>query len=149
MKLDIKNEKIVVYLYNYFFQTKEKDKLVKEIKNIFLKLIKTYNLNINRRYEVYVYENSKYGTILEIIEKDELLFPRELIDIKVKFINNTNIFLKTDNYFCLENYKNIYYFDNNFYINLLDIDNLISIIEFVDIIYNEKDTYLNKMLLIK
>lgn len=149
MKLDIQNEKIVVYLYNYFFKTKEKDKLVKEIKNIFLKLIKNYDLNINGRYEVYVYENSKYGTILEIFEKDELLFPKELIDIKVKIMDKTNIYLKTNNYFVLEKYNNIYYFDSYFYINILDINNLINIIEFVDIIYNEKDNYLDKMIFIK
>ena len=31
-----------------------------------------------------IFENNKYGTILEIIKKDELLFSRDIIDIKVK-----------------------------------------------------------------
>lgn len=45
MKIKIlEDEKIVLYLYDYFFNTLEKDQITKEIKKIFLKLIKYYEI---------------------------------------------------------------------------------------------------------
>ena len=149
MKIEIIDEKIVLYLYNYFFKSLDKDNITKEIKNIFIRLIKYYKLKINGIYEVFVYENKKYGTILEIIKQEELLFHKDLIDIKVKIFKDVNIYLKSDNYFIFDKFKNIYYKDNNYYIDIKNINNLINIIEFIDIIYNEKDNYLDNMLLIK
>ena len=72
MKIKIlEDEKIVLYLYDYFFNTLEKDQITKEIKKIFLKLIKYYEIEMGGIYEVFVYENKKYGTILEIIKKEQ------------------------------------------------------------------------------
>lgn len=149
MKIEIIDEKIVLYLYNYFFKSLDKDNITKEIKNIFIRLIKYYKLKINGIYEVFVYENKKYGTILEIVKLEELLFHKDLIDIKVKIFKDVNIYLKSDNYFIFDEFKGIYYKDNNYYIDIKNINNLINIIEFIDIIYNEKDNYLDNMLLIK
>ena len=149
MKIEIIDEKIVLYLYNYFFKSLDKDNITKEIKDLFIRLIKYYKLKINGIYEVLVYENKKYGTILEIIKQEELLFHKDLIDIKVKIFKDVNIYLKSDNYFIFDKFKNIYYKDNNYYIDIKNINKLINIIEFIDIIYNEKDNYLDNMLLIK
>ena len=149
MKIKMEDEKIVLYLYNYFFKSNDKDIIVKEIKELFLKLIKIYHIKISGIYEVLLYENLKYGTILEIIKKEELLFSKDLIDIKVKIIKNIDIYLKTKDYFILSKYKNIYYFNNYFYININNIDSLINLLEFVEIIYKEKDICFNNMLYIK
>ena len=67
----------------------------------------------------------------------------------MKIFKDVNIYLKSDNYFIFDKFKNIYYKDNNYYIDIKNINNLINIIEFIDIIYNEKDNYLDNMLLIK
>jgi len=150
MKIKMENEeKIVLYLYNYFFKNLEKDVVTKEIKNLFIKLIKNYQIKINGIYEVVVFENLKYGTILEIIKKEELLFHPDLIDIKVKIIKDSSIYLKTNNYFVLEKYHNIYYLDKSYYININDIDNILNLIEYVDIIYNQNSNYLTNMIFIK
>ncbi|MBQ8472180.1 MAG: hypothetical protein IJ501_01610 [Bacilli bacterium] len=149
MKIEIIDEKIVLYLYNYFFKSLDRDNITKEIKDIFIRLIKYYKLKINGIYEVLVYENKSYGTILEIVKLEELLFHPDLIDIKVKIFKDINIYLKTNNYFILDKFKDIYYKDNNYYIDIKNINNIINIIEFIDIIYNEKDNYLDNMLLIK
>lgn len=148
VKID-EDEKIVLYLYNYFFKSFEKEMITKEIKDLFIKLINSYNLKMSGIYEVIVYENYKYGTILEIEKKEEMLFKPDIIDIKLKIIKDINIYLKTNNYFIFDSYKDIYYKDNNYYIDIANIDNLINIVEFVDILYKEKDNYLTNMLLIK
>ena len=43
MKIQVIDEKIVLYLYNYFFKTTPTDTLTKEIKKIFIRLIKNYH----------------------------------------------------------------------------------------------------------
>lgn len=150
MKLEVfDDKKMVLYLSNYFFNSTEKEIVTKEIKNIFIRLIKYYHIKINGFYEVFVLENKKYGTILEIKKRDELLFNPDLIDIKVRILKNINIYLKTDNYFILEKYQNVYYFNNNYYIKIDDVDHIIDIIEFVSIEYMEDDNYLKKMLFIQ
>ncbi len=150
MKLEIQDdEKIVLYLANYFFNSYLKEDLTKDIKEIFLKLIKKYNLKLGGVYDVNVFTNYKYGTILEIIKKEELLFHPDIIDIKVKILKNSNIYFKTKEYFILNKFKNVYYQDNYYYININDLDNLPQFQEFLEVIYNQKDNYLKKMLFIK
>lgn len=136
MKIEQLTNKIVVYLSNYYFNTSDKDKLETDIKNLFLRLINIYKLSFNGIYKVNLYENKIYGSILEIIKQEELLFSRDLIDIKVSVKKNNDIYLKTNDYFVFENYKNIYYKDNNFYLNIIDTSNYLKLIEFCKIVYN-------------
>ncbi len=136
MKIELTNEKIVVYLNNYYFNTSDKDKLIREIKDLFIKLIKIYKLSFSGIYKVNLYENKLYGSILEIIKQEELLFSSDLIDIKVSVKKNNDIYLKTSDYFVFEDYQNIYYKDNNYYLNILDTSNYLKLIEFCKIVYN-------------
>ena len=150
MKIKIlTKEKIILYLNNYFFKNLEKDNLTKEIKKLFIKLIKYYQLDFNGIYEVLMFENIKYGTILEITKLGDLLFTNNLIDLKVKIIKNSNFYLKSSDYFIFKDYKKVYYYDNNYYLNIKEIDNILKLIEFCEIIYNKKDNFLQNMLLIK
>ena len=150
MKVKVnEEEKIVIYMHNYFFKSTNSEIITKEVKELFIKLIKHYKMKINGIYNVYIFENEKYGTILEIESKEQLLFNPDLIDVKVKFCKEANIYLKTNNYFILENYNNIYYFDNYFYIDILNISNILDIIEFVDIIYDKGNNFFSKMIFIK
>ena len=149
MKIKIlEDEKIVLYLYDYFFNTLEKDQITKEIKKIFLKLIKYYEIEMGGIYEVFVYENKKYGTILEIIKKEQLLFHPDLIDIKLK-IFNIFIYLKSCDYFLFKEYQNVYFDGKYFYIDVEEVSNLLPLIEWVDICYFKKNDFLNSMLKIK
>lgn len=136
MKIELTNEKIVVYLNNYYFNTSDKDKLIREIKDLFIKLIKIYKLSFSGIYKVNLYENKLYGSILEIIKQEELLFSSDLIDIKVSVKKNNDIYLKTSDYFVFEDYQNIYYRDNSYYLNILDTSNYLKLIEFCKIVYN-------------
>ena len=149
MKIEYKDDKIILYLYNYFFESNDKKKILTDIKNIFAKLIEYYHIDIKGMYDVNAYENIKYGTVLEIISKDELLFHPELVDIKLKFYKNAKFYLKTKDYFIFNKCKNIYFDNEYYYTNIGNFSNIIKIIEFIDIIYNEKDINLNKMILIK
>ena len=149
MKIKLEDNKTILYLYNYFFKDENKKELEEEIKKIFIRLIKYYHLNISGFYDVIVYENQKYGSIIEIILKEQLLFRPEFIDIKVKLYKNCKMYFKTKDYFILNNYNNIYYQDNNYYLDINNINNFLNLMEFGDILYKEKDINLSNMILIK
>ena len=97
MKIEVKDELIIVYLINTFFDNLERKELIVRIKEVFIRLIEYYNFDLKGSFECILYENLKYGTILEIKSHDELLFPRDLIDIKVKFYKNSKFYFKTSN----------------------------------------------------
>ncbi len=143
------NEKIVLYLYNYFFKSKEKENITREIKKIFIRLIKYYNLNIGGIYEVLAFENLRYGTILEIEKKEELLFNPDLIDIKVKINHDVNFYFKTKEFSILENLKNIYYDNDFYYINIEGLENTDKVFEYGVIEYSLDIDYLNKKIFVR
>ena len=144
----IDSDKIILYLYNYFFETEEKAIIVREIKKIFIRLIKNYHFKIGGIYDVLVYENKDYGTILEIEKCEELLFNPDLIDIKVRIIKDLDFYYKTSDYFIIEKYNNIYYQDSYYYLKINDKLDLISLSEFGNIEYN-LDKKIKNMIKIK
>ena len=149
MKIQVQDsDKIILYLYNYFFKTEEKDIIIREIKKIFIRLIKNYHFKIGGIYDVLVYENKDYGTILEIEKKEELLFNPDLIDIKVRIIKDIDFYYKTSDYFIIENYNNIYYQDSYYYLKINDKLDLLSLSEFGSIEYN-LDKKIKSMIKIK
>ena len=149
MKINVDDDVIIVYLINTIFSNYEKKELINEIRKIFIRLIKYYHFKLKGIFDVNLYYHIKYGTILEIIKKDELLFSKDYIDIKLNIYKDSNFYFKTNDYYSINKYKNIYYDKKYFYININNIDNIINIIEYGTIIYKEKDDYLNNMKLIK
>ena len=149
MKIDNKDNYMIIYLENIYLTNLDNRELTLKIKKIFIKLINYYHYKLNGIFDVILYENKKYGTILEIKQIDELLFREDYIDIKIKINKDKVFFFKTNDYYYLSKYKNIYYDNYNYYININDIDNYINISEFGKILYKEKDNYLSNMKLIK
>ena len=145
MKIEDNDDLIIIYLIDTFYGNLEKNELIKEIKKIFIRLTEYYDYKLQGIFDVYLYENMKYGTVLEIISKDELLFRREYIDINLKIFKNIKFYFKTKDYFIINKYKNIYYYKNNYYIDIENIDNYLKVLEHGMLLYKEKDSYLNKM----
>ena len=135
MKIEFKEDKTIVYLYKYSLSFDNIEKLNKEIKNIFIKLIKVYNLDLHGFLKVYVYCNKIYGYVLVI----ETLYNDsdfEAVDLKLVIYENCEFYFKTDDYFLVKRFDKIYYDDEFFYVNLVDLDNLIKFIDFGEIVYD-------------
>lgn len=149
MKIKTKDDLIIIYLIDTFFENLEKKELILQIKEVFIRLIEYYNFDLKGRFECFLYDNIKYGTVIEIKSIDELLFSRDIIDIKVRVYKNHKFYFKTKDYFIIKKYHNIYYDGNYYYIEINNIDNILNIIEFGNILYKEKDNYLNNMIFIQ
>ena len=77
--------------------------------------------------------------ILDIIKEDELDFFKDILDIKVSINYESDIFLSFEDYFLVKN-KKIYYKDQNYYININDLEDkeILKLSEFSKIIYGEE-----------
>lgn len=141
MKIEYIDDKLIIYLRDSFFKNYDIKELTKDIKELFGKLLYYYKIELSGLYEVMIYDNKKYGSILEIIKKEDLFNPN-VIDIKLKLFKDKDFYFKTNDFFILSSYNNIYYDNNDYYININNIDDINKVIEFGNILYNKKDNYL-------
>ena len=135
MKIDFNDEKIIVYLYEYTFSFDNKEKLNTEIKNIFLKLIKKYYLNLYGFNRVIIYENKIYGCIMEIERLGVDNFYPEVIDLKIVVYNDVSFAFEFSDDIFLMSYDGIYMKNNKYYIDIKNDEDIIKYIEYGKIIY--------------
>lgn len=123
MKFVFKDNKIIIYLNkeNIDFDISNKENLEKYIKELVLNIKKIYGYKILGSYNVNIYENKKIGLIIEFIKKESFDFFPDLIDLKLNIFYDSDVYLKLDDYFLIKKYKNIYYNNNNFYIDVTDL----------------------------
>ena len=123
MKFVFKDNKIIIYLNkeNIDFDIFNKENLEKYIKELVLNIKKIYGYKISGSYNVNIYENKKIGLIIEFIKKESFDFFPDLIDLKLNIFYDSDVYLKLDDYFLIKKYRNIYYNNNNFYIDVTDL----------------------------
>ena len=132
MKIMYCDEKIIIYLYNRKLDIDNKDMLYKEIKEIFVNLIKKKNLNFFGSFKVDIFHNEIYGSFLEINKLYDG-FNISIIDLKISLFKNAFMQLEFD-----DNYLNdtrLKYKDGKYYLNISDANDLIKYIEYGKIIY--------------
>lgn len=152
MKIITYENNITIYINKILidFDIKEKSELEKFIMNIVLRIKKKKKIDLSGFYKAYVYINNKYGIIIDLIKQDDLdLFP-ELIDLKLIIFYDSEVYLKTNDYFQVKNISHFYKKDNYYYVNINELDNkkILKLIEFSDIIYGN-DSFNIKDKLIK
>lgn len=141
MKLKIIDDKLIYYINKKCidFDTENKESFEKYIKELVLNIKKIYGYKISGTYNVHIFENKNFGLIIEFIKKEELNFFSDLIDLKLSIFYDSEIYLKLEDYFLIKKYKNIYYYDDFFYINVDETykKDLLILSEFSDFIYGD------------
>ena len=138
MKLEINDEKIIIYLYRYTLDLDNIENLNTQVKNIFIKLIKIYKMNIYGYFKVHIYSNKNYGNILEIEKKYLDDFMHDIIDLKLVIHENTPFYLEMDDYIFPLKKDKLIIKNKKYYLNLDDIDDIIKYIEYGKIVYKKK-----------
>ena len=133
MKIENIDNKLILYLYNKYLSIDNINKLNQEIKEICLNLMKKHHFHLFGYYLVDIYYHHKYGSILEIKNIYDELFPVDIIDLKVIVHKNNNFYLEMDDVFIIND--KIFFKQDKFYININDIDNINKYIEFGKIKY--------------
>jgi len=115
VRIDYINDTIIIYL---------KDTIEEDIESLAYtitnKLNKYFNINLKGFYNVDVYIDNNYGTILEFINDARDLYFSKL-ELNIKKINTSFLYEIED--ITYPNLKNIYYYDNKYYIDYY-LDNM-------------------------
>lgn len=145
MKLELINDdELVVYLKKntvYDINYSNEKELKKLLKNLFIKLSDIYNINIKGFYNINVYIDKNYGTVL-LIKREEIEyydFFDNQVDMKIVLKRNPFLY-KIDDLFSINTRKyNVYAYLNSFYLlpkKELDFNELIHLLEISTIIYD-------------
>ena len=136
--IDDNNFKLYVNNKYISFSYDDEDELYESLKNILITLKKKYAFNIYGFYEVNIYQIKEVCTILIFEQKDDSMLYKT-VDLKIIKNSLKDVYLKFDDYFLIQNYDNIKYFNNNYYINAENIkDNINKLIEHFEIVIDEK-----------
>ena len=134
MKIECFENKIIIYLYKNKLCLDNIDILNKEIKNLFIKLIKICNFDFFGLSKVNIYNNDVYGNIIEIDKIYKSDFNLDIIDLKLIVHKNIDFYLEIDNNLYID-VKEDFYKNDKYYININRFDNLLKYIEYGKIIY--------------
>ncbi len=105
------------------------------LKRIFLFIKKRFNILMSGLYYVDIYINKKAGAFI-FINKDNSFIRTKEIDMRIKIIYDNNFFYKTSEYEIIKNEKDIYYYNNHYYINIDCLSEITKYLEFGEIIYD-------------
>ena len=151
MKVIINSEKSFILFFNKFIEELDLDDNYEDkFKNILLKLKKYYGINIYGFYNVYVYNNKYYGTILKIEKENDFDLMYKQIDMHIVIEKDSKVLYKVSDILFIKNKEkyNIYFYNNMFYLEIIDdllekemlelLENSIVIFENTDIINKAK-----------
>lgn len=127
------------------------EEIKKYIKDLVCKLKKVYKKKISGFYNVNVFMNDKIGMILDFSREDDFDFFRDVVDLNVIVNKDSEIYLKFSDIFLLDNFDNIYFWDNYFYVdvNSISFKEFYYLLEDSSFIYGrELDSLKNKFSLV-
>ncbi len=152
MKVEKINDELINAYFNTFYfkqiDLNNKLELVEIIKDLIKKIEVRYSIYLSGFYKIKVYPNQKLGVFLNIIKIDDNEFSNTT-DFRIVIYPNEKFFLETEYYELFPNSK-IRYYDNKFYIDSDDIENIDTITDMINVIYgNEVKEMLNNSIIIK
>ena len=136
MKLEFQEEKIIIYLTYEKLNIDNIEKLNKDIKKLFIKLIKKYELDLYGYSKVTIYNNEYYGNVLEIEKIYNSDFNKNIIDLKVLLYKNVPMDLEFDDYNFDKKIDNIIIKNGKYYLNIDKTINIIKYIEYGKVNYS-------------
>ena len=135
MKVEFGIDKVIIYLYQYKLSINNIDILSKEIKNIFTSLIKKYNIDFFGYLKVNIYNNLKYGNIIEIEKIVDNSLYSNIIDLKITVYKDYPMYFEFDSYYDdILPIKTINK-KGKYLININNIENILKYIEYGKINY--------------
>lgn len=126
---------VFINKYNFKnFEIDQRDILLTTIKDLILKMNIRYKLNLLGFYKIKVYPSDKLGVFLNIIKIDDNDFSNEA-EFRIIVYNDEKFFLETDEVEMFDKGLLKRYYNGKFYIDIDEIDNVLTFIDMGNIIY--------------
>ncbi|MDD3340762.1 MAG: hypothetical protein PHN72_00970 [Bacilli bacterium] len=147
MKIECNRLQYIIYM-NRFYEKRvsfeEKSALEKYFRKLFRKLNKYYDIELSGYYDIHVYNNDFYGSIITI-EKEEYEYYdyfEDKLDMRISVKENSNFLYKLEDCYPLKKgqypiyqYKDEFYLELNEPLTLLEMGKLL---EYSTLIYGEE-----------
>ena len=137
MKIELKDNIIIIYLYYKEINLDDISKLNNQIKELFLTIMKRYNIDFFGYNIVNIYHNDNYGLILEINKIYDGDIRYKTIDLKIVVYKNTLMYLEFDDYYFEKKPNNLIYNKGKYYLEITNSLNINKYIEFAKIKYKK------------
>ena len=121
MKVIINSENEFILFFNALNSINIDDINEDNFKDIFLKLKKNYNINIYGFYNIEVFINKYYVSIIKITKDNDLDLFYKQVDMHIIIYKNSVFLYKVNDYFFINNLDNfnIYYYNDFFYLEII------------------------------
>lgn len=139
MKLEVFDDRYVVCLNKTTINEvdfKIKRQVEECFRNVFTKIRRRLNEDINGFFNIKVYLDDNFGAIL-VIEKEELEYCdyfSNQIDMQIEIEDDSNVLLEFDDLFYIDE-DTVYFYNGKYYINYRD---KLKYVEFANVIYGDE-----------
>ena len=150
MKIITNNDDFTLFVVNKFMT--DTDDIKKYLKDIIIKLKKRNKKEFSGVYNVQVYVNKKFGMIFEFFKEDSFDFFQDVVDLDITVHDNAKVFLEFDDLFLVNDFHDIYSYNNKYYIDIDKTSRLkfYSLLEFSDFVFGKKlDNIKDNLLVVK
>lgn len=149
LKIVIDEDKYIIYIYPYtedFLNTKEKTSIENYFRSLFLKLKKYYQIELNGYYDIHIYNNKNYGSIITVEKEDYEYYNYfdDKLDMRISCEQESEFLYELEDInleIKKEKKVSIYTYNNHFYIkikeNLSNIE-MAKILEYSKVIYGKE-----------
>lgn len=142
MKFEIIDDGYLIFINPSIFgdiDWEEKEVVIDRVTSFFRRILECYPISLEGFYKISVYPSS-VGIIMKVILIDNYSYDDKKLDFRIVVYLNKKIYFKTDDFYAVSRFDNIYYDDDFYYVLVDDIDiNFIYLSEFGSLVVMNDD----------
>lgn len=107
------------------------------IRGVILRLKSKYDIVLKGLYDVSIFIKEGVSAYIIIEKVNTFLFREKDIDLRIKIIFNSKFYFKTFDYDVVKDFNDVYFYNNEYYTEVSNLEDINKYIEFGDIIYDD------------
>lgn len=107
------------------------------IRRVILRLKSKYDIVLKGLYDVSIFIKEGVSAYIIIEKVNTFLFREKDIDLRIKIIFNSKFYFKTFDYDVVKACNDVYFYNNEYYTEVSNLEDINKYIEFGDIIYDD------------
>lgn len=107
------------------------------IRGVILRLKSKYDIVLKGLYDVSIFIKEGVSAYIIIEKVNTFLFREKDIDLRIKIIFNSKFYFKTFDYDVIKAFNDVYFYNNEYYTEVSNLEDINKYIEFGEIIYDD------------
>jgi len=140
MKIEQTSEGLNLFLNNKYFKDVDWDDKIsieKGVREVFRCIRNNFRVKMKGFYKIKIYPN-RIGTFLEVKKIDDDNYDGSEINFRIIVLFNKDLYLRMDDFFYLDTKCEKLFYNNNYYVKLNEVDDILSIVDFGDVVLDDE-----------